>query len=202
MAMKAVKVVPTKDMVLAKTDYQLLKDVISIADLAAPFGKEPEATISEGNMDKAVEVLARVREANRKLTALHAIAVKGLKDEIKLYDDEKKAIAKRLDAADESVANRIIEIYRTVDKEAFDRRMAGALGSTLTVVPNGFTIEVVNADEVPDDFILPPQSRASRVNTAAIAEVLKAGGVVNGVKATKKYYLTTRAADTIKRIDK
>ena len=39
MATKA-KVVPTKDMVLAKTDLQLLKDVISIADLATTFGTE------------------------------------------------------------------------------------------------------------------------------------------------------------------
>jgi hypothetical protein len=135
-------------MVLAKTDFDLLRDILAIADLATPFGEAPEANVTEENLDKAVEVLARVREANRKLEALHKAAVAELKTEIKEYDDEKKAITKRLEAADGAVANRIIEIYR-LSTEAFDRRMAGALGSNLTVVPNGFLVEVLNADEVP-----------------------------------------------------
>jgi len=197
MATKA-KVVPTKDMVLAKTDLQLLKDVISIADLATTFGTE--ATVNADNLDKAVEVLARVREANRKLEALHKLAVADLKAQIKMFDDEKKAISKRLDSADESVAAGLIKLYADLGAEAYDRRQAGSLGSSATIVPKGYAVEVVNADEVPDEFILKPAPRAARVNTAAIAEVLKAGGKVPGIKFTRTYYVTTRAADTIKRI--
>lgn len=186
---------------LAAQDPVLLKNIITIADLATTFGGEaPVASVTDENMDKAVEVLARVREAGRKLDELHKLAVAKLKKEIKVYDDEKKTIMKRLEAADVSVAKGIIAQYRVIGAEAFDRRQVGSLGSSATMVPNGYTVEVTDADLVPDEFVLPAPPRSARINTAAIAEVIKAGGKVAGVNAEPKYYITTRAAETIKKV--
>lgn len=198
------KKVAAKDLVLAKADGEMMAGIVGIANLAAPFGQEAQANVTIENVDKAVEVLARVREANRKLKDVYDLAVKDIKGELKPYDDEKKTLSKQLTAADDAVAERLIALYEELDDEGrsrIEKRLAGAMGSTATFVSRGFDVTVTDADQVPDEFLMPLPDRAARVNKAAIGAMIENGiPAPKGVTVRRRYSITTRAADTIKKV--
>lgn len=197
--MPAKKVPAVKEVAgLAKQDPDKFKAIKQIADLADGF---TTVTVTEDNLEKAVEVIARSRAAAKQLEELHASATKDLKAQIKPFDADRSKLKKSLELAGAAVAEAIIGLYRTVsDKGALERRMAGALGSTATVVPNGYEIEVLDADAIPDEYILPVPGRAARVNMAMLQAAAADGRTIPGVAAVPKYYLLTRAADIVKRV--
>lgn len=188
-----------KELVLASRAPALYNAISQIADLAAPFGEEPVAKVTLENIDKGVEVLARVREANRKLTALADEALADLKKQVKAIESERNKLRVRLTKADTAVAERIIALYREVsDKDTLAKRMEGALGSSATVTHKTVTVEVTNADAVPDEYLLPIPSRADRVNVAMVADAHKNGVAVPGTNVVPNYFLTTRASEIVK----
>lgn len=187
------------ELALTKAAPDVMAQIVSIANLADPYGDKPVANVTLENLPTAVEVLARVREAIRKLDDVYSTAVKGLQDKLKPYTVERKALKDRLLAADEAVATRLIELYREAGADnAMERKSEGPLGSSMSVVHKGWTVTVDNADLIPDEYITPPAPREKRVNVAAITAMIDAGMTIPGVTATKNYYLTTRAAETIK----
>lgn len=194
---KVVSEKKTKDLALTQHDPDTMRQIVQIANLADPFGEKPEANVTADNMDAAVEVLARVREAARRLEAVHAEAVKPIKAQLKPYDSERSVLKKRLEAADKAVNERLIALYLEVGDAITDRTIEGSMGSKLTFVGNGCTLEVTDADAVPDHLVMPPAPRAERLNAKAIIALIESGQDVPGVRVHHKYYTTTRAAETI-----
>lgn len=193
-----------KEMVLVKSNEEMMTGIIAISDLAARYTEDVGANVTVDNLDKAVEVLARVREAGRKLKVVYDKAVEKIKADLKPYDTEKKSLAAKLEAADKAVSDKLVDMYVNLDEDgrsAIDKKLAGAMGSTATFVHRGYEITVTNAELVPDDYILPPAPRSARVNAAAIEAVINAGlAVPPGVSVKRRVSITTRAADTIKRV--
>jgi len=193
----ATKKAASKELALAKREPDTYKAIVAIADLAGPFSTEVNVTYE--NIDKSVEVLARVREANRKLDALFDAEVEAHKKAIKAVEAERNALRGRLTKADDAVAERIIALYRTVsDRDALAKRMEGAMGSSATIAHRSVTVVVEDASKVPDKYVRAVPSRAERVDTKAIAAAVAAGETVPGVKIDPNYYLTTRASEIVK----
>lgn len=189
-----------KDLALTQFDPPLMGQINKIADLVDNLGENPEANVTIENVDKAVEVLARVREAQRKLVAACKEATKPFKDQAKPFDAERLALEKRLKAGDAAVAERLIDLYVN-DPETMMKRMEGALGSTATFVERGKVVRVIDADKIPDHFINDPLPRSERVNTQAIIAMVEAGQPVpDGVTIETTYSITTKASELIKRV--
>lgn len=188
------------ELALTAARPDVMKPIRQIAELAGALGEDPVATVTLDTVDKAVEALARVREAQRKLDAAGKEVTQPLKDQIKPFDTERLALEKQLKAADKAIADRLVDLYLH-DPEGMAKRMEGALGSTATFVQRGVEVEVIDADKVPDFLLSPLPTRAERVNKTAIAALVETGQPVpDGVRVTKRYTLTTRAAELIQKL--
>lgn len=198
--MAAKKASKSTELALTSAMPDVMKPIRQIADMAGTLGENAVANVTPETVDKAVEALARVREAARKLDTAGKEATKELKARIKPFDTERLALEKRLKAADQAIAERLVDLYLH-DPEAMMKRMEGALGSTATFVQRGVEVEVLDADKVPDTFLAPLPTRAERVNKQAIAALVEAGQPApDGVRVTKRYTITTRAAEIIKAV--
>lgn len=191
---------PKQDLALTQHSPDLMRQVNQIADMVGKLSEDVVANVTVDNLDRAVEALARVREAMRKLDAECKLATKPFKDAAKPFDSERLALEKRLKSADIAVADRLIDLYLH-DPEGMAKRMEGALGSSATFVRRGSRVEVLDADKVPEHFLSPLPTRAERVNTTAIAALVEAGQPVpDGVRVVPQYTVTTRASELIKAV--
>ena len=186
-----------KSLVLAQRAPETYAAIVAIADLAAPFGQAVDANVTADNLDAGVEVVARVREAKRKLKALYDDAVATLEKEIASIKAEKATLERRLVEADEAVATRIIALYRDVDT-GVSKRMDGKLGSTASVQYRSVKVTITDADKVPDKYVRDVPTREQRVDVKAVESAIMAGEVVPGVDYDPNYFLTTRAAEIVK----
>lgn len=195
MAKKKALVASAAASALATQSPKQYEAISQIATLAKPYGENVTTLLTVDTVDKGVEVLARVRAATKSLDALHKETIKELKTQIDKIGKDRKGLLVDLEAADEAVAARLIDLYVTLPddgREALERRMSGALGSSATVVPNGYNIEVVAEDAIPEKFF------KRVVDTDAIKKALEAGEAVPGVQKKPKFYITTRATELVK----
>ncbi len=173
----------------------VMNDVVSIIETAERV--DPDK-IDESNIEKAAEILARVRKALKTIEDEHKSAIKASKDAMAPFDAGRKVLKDRAEKMDALISNRLMNMYWDSDGSV-EKKVTGTLGATLSFVTKKELFgELADITQVPEEYLraIKPEDR---IDWAKVNAVIAAGIAIPGITSMVKNsgHVRTIATDVI-----